>query len=182
MKNLIKVSKSGRSISVNGNQISNFSPDGNHILPRFLESFGTIEIDCEISEFINSKQFKDLQFAYKSNKQSRKISNQELAYKIEQKKAADNAMLQRMILEGPIPCTVNNVRMLLQFLNDQNWGVWVLPKMTIGYSAAQHDCDGHIATTIKLDSAISDKDFGVENEKMFKIGGKKGYLIKYLTL
>jgi len=82
----------------------------------------------------------------------------------------------------PIEATVENVRLVLVYLNEQNWGSWTLPKMTIGYSANQYDCDGSQATTIKLDKKISCLENGIENECMFKIGGSRGHLNKYQRL
>ena len=74
-----------------------------------------------------------------------------------------------------IPATLENIKIVLQHLNAQNWGFWTLPKMTIGYSANQFDCDGLTASTMKFDNAI-------EGENMFKVGGKRGYLSKYISL
>lgn len=58
------------------------------------------------------------------------------------------------------------VYVLLRYLNAKNWGTWQLPKMTIGYQCNQYDCDGKIATTIKLDHPIS-------------VNGKKGTMFVY---
>lgn len=79
-----------------------------------------------------------------------------------------------------IPSTIENVKLVLQHLNSQNWGSWSLPKMSIGYSANQFDCEGKIASTMKLDKGISNEF--ITNEKMFKIGGKRGHLNKYQSL
>lgn len=74
-----------------------------------------------------------------------------------------------------IPATIDNIRTVLQHLNEQNWGGWKLPAMSIAYSANQFDCDGEQATTMKFDEAI-------EGCKLFKIGGKRGHLAKYKYL
>ena len=34
-------------------------------------------------------------------------------------------------------CTIENITVLLRYLNSVNWGMWRLPKMTIGYSCLQ---------------------------------------------
>lgn len=68
------------------------------------------------------------------------------------------------------------VGILLRYLNTQNWGGWNLPKMTIGYACHQYDCDGKIATTIKLDSPIMVND---EPGTMFQVGAPHGHLTKY---
>lgn len=74
-----------------------------------------------------------------------------------------------------IPATIDNLRTVMVHLNEQNWGAWSLPRLSIAYSAHQHDCDGVTATTIKLDKPVN-------GETMFKIGGKPGYLINYLNI
>ena len=65
---------------------------------------------------------------------------------------------------------------LLRYLNLQNWGGWNLPKMTIGYACHQYDCDGKIATTIKLDRPIM---VNGEAGTMFQVGAPHGHLNKY---
>lgn len=81
-----------------------------------------------------------------------------------------------------IPATVSNIKIVLSHLNQQNWGSWSLPKLSIGYSAHQYDCDGTIATTITLDKPISDPDYDIVNERKFKTGGKRGHLKGYTNL
>lgn len=78
-----------------------------------------------------------------------------------------------------IPATVENIRIILHYLNTINWGLWNLPKLSIGYSANQYDCDGKTATTIQLDEPISDVERGIENETMFQTGAPRGHLSKY---
>ena len=72
--------------------------------------------------------------------------------------------------------TPDNIYILLRYLNTVNWGVWRLPKMTIGYACHQHDCEGRTATTIKLDKPINYWD---KPETMFVYGNPRGYLEKY---
>jgi Tol biopolymer transport system component len=74
-----------------------------------------------------------------------------------------------------IPSTIENIRTVLLQLNSSNWGSWDLPKMSISYSAAQYDCEGVQATTMKLDKAV-------DGTNMYKVGGKRGHLSKYTTL
>ena len=57
--------------------------------------------------------------------------------------------------------------------------MWSLPKMTIGYTCNQYDCDGRMATTIKLDKPIS-YDGRMLTE--FVIGGGPRHLINYTQL
>lgn len=57
--------------------------------------------------------------------------------------------------DGVIPATFDNVRLLLCWLNAQNWGFWHLPNLDVGYSCYQYATGrGGTATTIKLDEAI----------------------------
>lgn len=79
--------------------------------------------------------------------------------------------------QGTIPVTIDNLRVVMAFLNSQNWGSWELPKMSIGYSANQYDCDGHQVTTITLDEAI---ECDGEMISKFKFGNAgRGHLEGY---
>jgi 23S rRNA pseudoU1915 N3-methylase RlmH len=109
----------------------------------------------------------------------KKLEHDKFAERIEKEKK--DAWLSLAALEI-IPATIENLRIVLNHLNTQNWGSWVLPKMSIGYLARQYDCDGITATTIELDKPISDEENGIQNETMFKIGGKQGHLTKYRRL
>jgi hypothetical protein len=91
-------------------------------------------------------------------------------------------MWENLLSLEVIPATVDNIQILLNYLNRSNWGLWQLPKMNIGYSANQYDCDGVQATTITLDSPVSDEKKGIKNQTKFKVGGKRGHLEKYQTL
>lgn len=84
-----------------------------------------------------------------------------------------------------IPTTYRNISIVLRHLNEQNWGSWELPKMSIGYSCNQYDCDGKIATTMKLDQPIDITDYTdspdslPEMVSMFQVGAPHGHLMKY---
>jgi hypothetical protein len=69
-----------------------------------------------------------------------------------------------------------SVYTLLRYLNTVNWGGWALPKMTIGYACHQYDCDGTIATTIKLDKPIR---VAGEEGMWFQYGAPHRHLMKY---
>lgn len=75
-----------------------------------------------------------------------------------------------------VETNAESVYTLLRYLNGVNWGVWSLPKMTIGYQCNQYDCDGRTATTIKLDSPIS---VGGRMGTQFVYGAPRGHLMKY---
>lgn len=53
-----------------------------------------------------------------------------------------------------VEANAKTIYALLRYLNTRNWGLWRLPKMTIGYTCHQYDCDGRTATTIKLEQPI----------------------------
>ena len=78
-----------------------------------------------------------------------------------------------------VETTVENIRILLRYLNDINWGVWQLPSMTIGYSCHQYDCDGKTATTIKLDRPI---EYRGEKFTQFQYGAPSGHLRDYYRI
>ncbi|MDY4406038.1 MAG: hypothetical protein SPE55_03100 [Sodaliphilus sp.] len=80
---------------------------------------------------------------------------------------------------GVVETTVENIRTLLRYLNDINWGVWQLPSMTIGYSCNQYDCDGKTATTIRLNSPI---EYRGEQVSQFQYGAPSGHLRGYHKL
>lgn len=53
--------------------------------------------------------------------------------------------------KGMNASTEDNIRVVIRFLSSQNFGVWDLPKMEIGYSAHQFDCGGKIAMAMAFD-------------------------------
>jgi hypothetical protein len=129
------------------------------------------------------KEYESIEAFLEEKKQlklQRKLENEAYAIERAEKRKAENAKLMAMIEAGPIPATIENVRLLLQWLNEQNWGSWDLPAMTIGYSAHQYDCDGVTATTITLDKPISDEF--ITSERRFVVGAPRGHLSKYQRL
>lgn len=86
--------------------------------------------------------------------------------------AAYNTMFAGEVTET----TADSVYILLRKLHGANWGSWELPRMTIGYTCNQYDCDGRTATTIKLDRPIV---VNGEAGTMFQIGAPAGHLTKY---
>lgn len=88
---------------------------------------------------------------------------------------------------GVIPSTPENVATVLHYLNTMNWGGWTLPKMSIGYTANQYDCDGHQATTMTLDEPINMAEYyGMDEDtclaSKFQTGAPHGHLTKYHRL
>lgn len=83
----------------------------------------------------------------------------------------------KQLFSGDVTETnAKTVYALLRYLNTQNWGLWRLPTMTIGYQCNQYDCDGKMATTIKLDEPIM---VAGEMGTMFQYGAPRGHLTKY---
>lgn len=77
---------------------------------------------------------------------------------------------------GVIETTAENISIVLGYLNTVNWGGWELPKMSIGYSCNQYDCDGRTATTMRLDEPI---EYEGEFADKFVTGAPAGHLMKY---
>lgn len=101
--------------------------------------------------------------------------------KIQAEKCAKirEAELQRLLSMSVIPATVENISKVLEHLNTKNWGSWTLPRMSIGYRAAQYDVEGKTVTTIVLSKKI---DFCGKKEHKFKSGSKRGHLEKYAAV
>lgn len=100
-----------------------------------------------------------------------RLMNQTLN-EIAKAKEAYEAVFSQEVTES----TPENIYTLLRYLNTVNWGAWHLPKMTIGYSCHQYDCNGKTATTIKLDTPIKYWD---KPETMFVYGNPRGHLENY---
>ena len=75
--------------------------------------------------------------------------------------------------------TIENITVLLRYLNSVNWGMWRLPKMTIGYTCNQYDCNGKKATTIILNTPIN---YDGEMLTKFVVGGGPRHLTDYTQL
>jgi len=82
------------------------------------------------------------------------------------------AVLSKMDI---IPSTIENIKTVLEILNRENWGCWILPKMEIAYAAHQYDCDGSLAATMTLAKKV-------DGNYKYKVGGKFGHLIRYISL
>ena len=74
-----------------------------------------------------------------------------------------------------VESTLDNIAILLKYLNTMNWGVWKLPTMTISYSCNQYDCDGKSAVTIKLDEPVN-------GYTKLSYGAPRGHLTGYTKI
>ena len=145
-------------------------------LPDSVGSYGWVNVDGqETAEGVYEQYRLDQAAENVLRKEESEIMKREA----EEQQAKAWAALEQLEV---IPATVENIRTILEHLHQQNWGTWSLPKMSIGYAAHQHDCDGVTATTITLDRPISEPGWWIENETKFKVGGKPSYLIAYRTL
>lgn len=118
-------------------------------------------------------------FVHDLNVEKKAIRERALQQRAEhtaQREAHAKADYERLFGGEVTESNEETVGALLRYLNTQNWGLWHLPKMTIGYQCDQYDCDGRTATTIKLDSPIS---VGGEMGTMFEYGAPFGHLTKY---
>lgn len=93
-----------------------------------------------------------------------------------EEKAEAKAEYDKVFANEVTETNAKSVYTLLRYLNTQNCGVWKLPKMTIGYECHQYDCDGKIATTIKLDKPIR---VAGEEGTWFQYGAPHRHLMKY---
>lgn len=97
----------------------------------------------------------------------------------EEREAMIKAEYNRVFFKDITETNQESVSALIHYLNTMNWGMWRLPKMTIGYQCNQYDCDGKTATTIKLDAPIN---VNGEIGTMFETGAPFGHLTKYRSI
>lgn len=128
----------------------------------------------------NCEEVEDMkQFVHDLNVEKKAIRERALKQRAEQtaqREAMAKADYERLFANEVTESNEETVGALLRYLNTQNWGLWRLPKMSIGYSCNQYDCDGKQATTIKLDTPIIVND---EPGTMFQVGAPFGHLTKY---
>lgn len=116
----------------------------------------------------------------KSKLKKQKAKHEELQRRILAENALIEAAYKKVFTDSAtVESTPHNINVLLSFLNTQNWGMWKLPKMTIGYKCNQYDCDGKQATTIILDKPIFYKG---EMLSHFQVGAPRGHLTQYARL
>lgn len=75
-----------------------------------------------------------------------------------------------------IPTTIENLRIVMHYLNSMNWGLWRLPKMDKAYSANQYQQGSGTITTLTFDESILIR--GGRCRK-FKCGCAPNVLLKY---
>lgn len=142
----------------------------------FIVSMGGIESILNKCEDMTEEQYAEQLAEYKQEKETvAKIAAERIVRQEHKIKAEYDAAFSAEVTEA----TVENVTILLRYLNSINWGAWELPKMTIGYTCNQYDCDGRQATTITLDKPIK---YGDEMLRKFVVGGGPRHLVHYTQL
>ncbi|MBQ8482835.1 MAG: hypothetical protein IJ504_00860 [Bacteroidales bacterium] len=76
--------------------------------------------------------------------------------------------------------TPENIRIVLAYLNTVNWGTWDLPKTDRPATFQQYVYDGHIVTTLSLETPVEYRGMSVMH---FKHGTcPRGHLTKYTSI
>lgn len=110
----------------------------------------------------------------------RKNAASRLSAKLEMEKQIEEEYQKLLDTYDVIPSTAENIKTVLSFLNTKNWGSWDLPKMEIGYSCHQYDCEGYIVSTMVLDRPI---EYRNGEHARFKHGfHPRGHLDKYIGI
>lgn len=139
----------------------------------FIVSQGGIEAILAKCKEVTEEQFAEDRKQLLLRHEQAKQRSQELAMANRERHEEE----YKAVFNGSmVETTVENIRTLLRYLNDINWGVWQLPLMTIGYSCNQYDCDGKTATTITLDTPI---EYRGEKVTKFQHGAPSGHLRNY---
>lgn len=146
----------------------------------FIVSLGGIEAvlarctECTEEEFASVELLRRLKEKEKKDRAAASARQKQ-----ERAKVIEMAYKEAFGGQDAAETTISNIRLLLRYLNTMNWGMWQLPKMTVGYKCCQYDCDGKVATTITLDRPI---DYEGEMVTKFKTPSPRGHLRDYCTL
>lgn len=142
----------------------------------FIVSQGGIEAILSKCKEVTDEEFLEDRKQLLMRNEQAKLRSQELA--LANRKCHEDDY--KAVFNGStVETTVENIRTLLRYLNDINWGVWQLPSMTIGYTCNQYDCDGKTATAITLDTPI---EYCGEQVSQFQHGAPSGHLRHYHRL
>lgn len=147
-----------------------------------IASYGGVQRILDLCDKdMNEEELKALEDERRANVQKRMAASQCIRKEAQDKAAKEtyDALLSKHTV---IPSTVENIRIVLAYLNTVNWGVWELPEMTIGYRCNQYDCNGKTATTMVLSEPISEELYDIKNEWRFVFGNPHGYLTEYQKL
>ncbi len=144
-------------------------------IQAFLERTEVIETDKSFREWVFDNNLDKASIFDRKEKARVENIKRQAQIETELKKEIQNDY--NNLIEGNEVVETNreNLKTVMKYLNTLNWGVWQLPKMSIGYSAHQYDCDGKTATTVELDEPL-------DGQTKFKIGGKRGHLNGYRNI
>lgn len=142
----------------------------------FILSMGGVERVLERCEELSVDEQKRKRDELKRLNIERKCALKEQYLSEERKYEEEYAAL---VADQPIEVTPHNLALLARHLNSENWGVWRLPELMVGYSAHQYDCDGKTATTITLDAPIM---IGGELVTKLQYGAPRGHLRDYTPI
>lgn len=109
------------------------------------------EIDGTLDEYMAEREAQ--KEAAKAAKQARQAAK-ELEETTAAKDAYDSLIAQ---FNGEaIPATMANIKVIAKYLQTVNWGMWgTLPRLTVGYTANQYNCDGQKAVTFTFDEPVN---------------------------
>lgn len=185
MKNLALITKRRvlQVVDHNDGTISILKSDGTQIakMDAYIADMGgvgailakSIQFEGDFAEFLKAREEK-LFF----ERQEARLIAEENRLNNERLHAERWAALKAM---PEIPVTEENLRVVMRELNSQNWGSWTLPKMSIGYKAAQFDCGGKTATTITFDRPVKLNEYR-EPSARFEYGAPRGHLSNYQSI
>ena len=151
-----------------------------------IKSFGGVEEFWKHCRTLEEWDKIDNEYKIYSEQRKIRIDNEKKMRqeRLEKERQEITETYGKMVSAGPVEATYENIYVLLRYLNKKNWGSWDLPKMTIGYSCHQYDCDGKTATTIQLSKHIeipySDREHGFSDH--FVIGNPRGHLEMYTRI
>lgn len=126
------------------------------------------EIDGTLESYLADKEAQ--REAAKAAKQARQVAKE--MEETAAAKAAYDSLIAQFNGEA-IPATMANIKVIAKYLQTVNWGMWgTLPRLTVGYTANQYNCDGEKAVTFIFDEPIN-------GSTKFVFGAPVGHLNNY---
>ena len=138
--------------------IEDSSEDFNYCIPVKFEQLETIEETADQAMLLCRNAQRE--FTTKRNTEYAALN------------AEENKQWEILKNMDVIPATFDNIKIVIKELNKQNWGGWILPQLSISYTANQHDIDGLQVTTMAFDQAVETRNS--EKSKKFKTGSRFG--------
>jgi hypothetical protein len=107
--------------------------------------------------------------AERENQNIKNLSNEK---DVEARRCERAIKAYEAIATSTIEATIDNIKVVGEYLRTQNWGTWTLPAMSVGYSASQYDCGGKTVVGFIFDESV-------EGHNKIAVGPARGYLEKY---